>query len=163
MLLYVALLGQAAPNLNGAYALSRTPGQDPSKFPKSYAAYPGGADFFDVYSPPIRSQYSEVYWAPLAPVPLPADVVARFSGKGMAIVGFETDQVRKTPQGDVQVPINVAYNHHHDAYFTGRIVQARLARGGAGRQKNRDNEKGGTHWKPQEVDLRQGIVIVNLT
>ena len=32
------------------------------------------------------------------------------------------DQVRKGvgPNGeDVSVPINMAYNHHHDAYFTG--------------------------------------------
>ena len=30
----------------------------------------------------------------------------------MAIVGFEVDQVRRTPEGDVPVPINMAYNHH---------------------------------------------------
>jgi hypothetical protein len=37
---------------------------------------------------------------------------------GMAIVGFEADQVRKTPEGDVSVPINVAYNHHCKAHTT---------------------------------------------
>ena len=47
----------------------------------------------------------------------------------MAIVGYEVDQVRKKGdkdvdgsilQEDVSVPINVAYNHHHDAFFTGK-------------------------------------------
>jgi hypothetical protein len=40
----------------------------------------------------------------------------------MAIVGYEVDQVIKgaTAAEDVSVPINVAYNHHHDAFFTGK-------------------------------------------
>ena len=53
-------------------------------------------------------------------VPLPDDLIKRFDGKGMAVVGYETDSVRRTPSGDVSVPINMAYNHHHDAYFTGK-------------------------------------------
>jgi len=36
-------------------------------------------------------------------------------GKGMAIVGWEIDQVRRTPQGDVSVPISASYNHHYNA------------------------------------------------
>ena len=52
--------------------------------------------------------------------PLPPAIVERFAGKAMAIVGYETDSVRKTPQGDVSVPINMAYNHHHDVYLTGK-------------------------------------------
>jgi hypothetical protein len=44
----------------------------------------------------------------------------RFDDKVMAIVGFEADQVRKTPQGDVGVPINMAYNHHYGATLTGK-------------------------------------------
>ena len=47
----------------------------------------------------------------------------------MAIVGYEVDQVRKKGdkdvdgsilKEDVSVPINMAYNHHHDAFFTGK-------------------------------------------
>ena len=30
------------------------------------------------------------------------------------------DQVRQTADGDVSVPINMAYNHHHDAYVVGK-------------------------------------------
>ena len=47
----------------------------------------------------------------------------------MAIVGYEVDQVRKKGdkdiinggvlQEDVSVPINMAYNHHHDATVLG--------------------------------------------
>lgn len=41
-------------NMNGAYALTNTPKQVPGKFPINYADYPGGAEYFDVYSPPVR-------------------------------------------------------------------------------------------------------------
>ena len=33
--------------------------------------------------------------------------------------GFEVDQVRKTPEGDVSLPINLAYNHHYGATLVG--------------------------------------------
>ena len=38
-------------------------------------------------------------------------LVKRFDGKGMAVVGYETDSVRRTAAGVVSVPINMAYNH----------------------------------------------------
>ena len=34
-----------------------------------------GQEHFDVYTPPIRTRYSEVYWTSMAPVPLPPAVV----------------------------------------------------------------------------------------
>ena len=40
---------------------------------------------------------------------LPKEVVERFEGKVMAIVGLEMDQVRRTLAGDVSVPITFAY------------------------------------------------------
>ena len=43
-------------------------------------------------------------------------------GKQMAVVGFESDQVRKDACGkgcDVSVPINLAYNHHYGAQLLG--------------------------------------------
>ena len=118
-----------APNMNGAYSISPTPKANPALFPKSYKDYPHGVEYFEVYSQPITTLYSQVpyppthtmklvrlvqrtrtpvqvWWAPLAPSPLPDDIVQRYSGKGMAIVGFEVDQVRKTPAGDVSVPIS---------------------------------------------------------
>ena len=42
------------------------------------------------------------------------------SSQVMAIVGIEMDQVRRTPQGDVSVPISMAYNHHHDTAVVGK-------------------------------------------
>eukprot|EP01043_Picozoa_sp_COSAG02_P075684 COSAG02_NODE_15725_length_1146_cov_1.071633_2_plen_99_part_00 len=60
---------------------------------------------------PVTSTYGEVFWTSLPEVQLPQEIVERFKGKGMAVVGFEVDQVRKTPEGDVSLPINLAYNH----------------------------------------------------
>merc|ERR1719440_2674853 len=81
------------PNMNGLYSLSPSGGADPEKtknlFPKNFKDYPGGVEYFDIYSPPIRSLYSQVFWKSLPPVSLPADVVAKFDGKAMAVVGFE--------------------------------------------------------------------------
>ena len=64
---------------------------------------------------PITSTYGEVFWTSLPEVQLPQEIVQRFKGKGMAVVGFEVDQVRKTPEGDVSLPINLAYNHVSEA------------------------------------------------
>eukprot|EP00040_Diaphanoeca_grandis_P037212 m.241412 g.241412 ORF g.241412 m.241412 type:complete len:883 (+) comp33774_c0_seq2:100-2748(+) len=110
-----------ADNMNGEYILSLTPnGQGAKeKFPTNYKDYPYGVEYFDVYSPPITSLYSQVFWTGLPAVDLPADIVQRYAGRGMAVVGFEIDQVRQTPEGDVSVPINVAYNHHFEAALSG--------------------------------------------
>jgi hypothetical protein len=75
-----------------------------------------------------RSTYGEVFWTGLPVVSLPDDIVQRFKGKGMAVVGFEVDQVRKKGdkdfdgsilQEDVSLPINLAYNHHYGATLLG--------------------------------------------
>ena len=76
-------------NMNGDYVFSTTPGGTPGLFPKRYRDYPGGVESFDLYSPPMTTLYSQVWWSPLAPVSLPEDVVKRYAGKGMAIVGWE--------------------------------------------------------------------------
>lgn len=77
----------------------------------------------EVYSPPITSLYSQVFWTGLDAVPLPSDIVNRYDGRGMAVVGFEVDQVFKHPDGDVSVPINVAYNHHFESNMVGKKSQ----------------------------------------
>merc|ERR1719348_2302897 len=59
------------------------------------------------------------------PVPLDKDLVARFNGKAMAVVGYETDQVMRTETGDVSVPIIWAYNHHYCAYLSGAMSEMR--------------------------------------
>ena len=70
-------------------------------------------EYFEAYAGPITSTYAEVFWTGLPAIPVPAQLQQRFKGKGMAIVGFESDQVRLTAAGDVSVPINMAYNHHY--------------------------------------------------
>ena len=60
-----------------------------------------------------------MFWKGLPPVDLPADIVARYNGKGMAVVGFELDQVRRTADGDVSVPITCSYNHHFESNMVG--------------------------------------------
>merc|ERR1712055_1287021 len=64
------------------------------------------------------------------PVPIDKDLVARFQGKTMAIVGYETDQVIVTEgQPDVSVPITHAYNHHFEAYLSGSLSEMRKVEG----------------------------------
>ena len=72
-----------------------------------------------MYHGQITTQYSQIWWASTSN-PLPEDIVRRFEGKAIAIVGLEMDQVRRTPQGDVPVPINVVYHHHHDTAVVGK-------------------------------------------
>jgi len=111
-------------NMNGEYHLSKTPGAPADKsFPTDYKDYPGGVEYFDVYHGPITSLYSQVYWTSTSN-DLPPEIVQRFDGKVMAIVGMEMDQVRKTPDGEKSVPITWTYNHHHDTAVVGK--KARL-------------------------------------
>jgi hypothetical protein len=108
--------------MNGEYLLSSTPKAPTSKWSTSFKDYPGGAESFTLYAGPITSTYSEVFWKVLPEVKLPDELVKRFKGKGMAVVGFEVDQVRKGAGAngeDVSVPINVAYNHHYAATLLG--------------------------------------------
>ena len=61
---------------------------------------------------------STVWWSPLAPARCPP-VIKACNGTGMAIVGWEIDQVRQTPGGDVSVPISASYNHHYVSRILG--------------------------------------------
>lgn len=70
----------------------------------------------------MTTRYSQVWWAPLAPAPFPDEIVQKYAGKGMAIIGWEIDQVRKGagPDGeDVSVPISASYNHHYGVTMIG--------------------------------------------
>ena len=73
---------------------------------------------------------------------LPPDVVAQFKGKTMAITGYESDQVRRTPTGDVPLPITAAYNHHYGAILTS--ASARRVRVG----EQDDGQHGATMGHP---------------
>lgn len=50
-------------------------------------AYPGEQvpEYFDVWSPPVSTLYSQVFWAMLPPVPLPENVVKKFDNETMVI------------------------------------------------------------------------------
>ena len=111
-------LGLGFENMNGEYVTTPTPGASEGEYNTKWSEYPGGVEFFDVYLGPIETVYSQVWWKQFDPVPLPEDIVKRFAGKGIAIVGYETDSVRKKGdkdvdgsilQQDVSVPINIAY------------------------------------------------------
>lgn len=122
VLLGLAGMGMAFENMNGEYLITRTPNAPAGNFSTKWSEYSnevGGVDYFEVYMGPITHLYGQVWWKELPEVALPDELVQKFDGKAMAIVGYEVDQVRKTAEGDVSVPINVAYNHHHDAYIIG--------------------------------------------
>ena len=113
------------PNMNGDYLLAATPGSNVSRFPTRFSDYPGlETKSFDVYSPLVSQLYSQVFWKGLDPVPLPADIVSHFAGKTMAVVGFEVDQVMRTAEGDISVPINVAYNHHFESKVAAALARS---------------------------------------
>ena len=109
----------AGENMNGEYLLAPTPKGSATQWSTNFKDYPGGVESFEFYTGSISSTYGEVFWTGLPEVPLPEDIVQRFEGKGMAVVGFEVDQVRRTPEGDVSLPINLAYNHHYGATLLG--------------------------------------------
>lgn len=106
-------------NMNGEYIYSTTPGGTPGMMPKQYRDYPGGAESYDVYSGPVSTLYSQVWWTALAPTAFPDGMVRKYNGSKVAIVGWEIDQVRRTPKGDVSVPISASYNHHFVATMIG--------------------------------------------
>ncbi|CAE7469985.1 unnamed protein product [Symbiodinium pilosum] len=139
--------------LSGDYVLSQTPGgkETQKRFPTHFQDYPGKPSFFDVYSPTIRSLYSQVFWKALPPVDLPKEIVQQFDGKGMAVVGFEMDQVRRTKDGDVSVPITVAYNHHFESTMVGKraaFENALMQGPGDPRIPQKHGHGASSAWKP---------------
>jgi len=113
-----------AENMNGKYTIANAG----SPWPTDFRDYPGGVESFDYYHGPITSTYGQVWWGAHAGGDLPKEIVERFAGKVMAIVGVEMDQVRRKGDKDVDgsvlhqdvsVPINVAYNHHHSSVIVG--------------------------------------------
>lgn len=151
-------------NMNGGYLYSQTPGGHDTQrlFPAQFRDYPGGVMSFDVYTPPIKTFYSQVFWTGLDPVGLPDDIVKYFDGKDMAVVGFELDQVRRTEEGDVSVPINVAYNHHFESTMAGsnaifeKVPKAADDETSAQRWVVRDLKPGGATPNSQDFGAANG-------
>ena len=75
--------------------------------------------YFEVYSPWIESRYSEVVWRSLDAVPLPADVVAKYDGRNMAVTGFEVNVERGEGADARDVPVYESYNHHYVSFIHG--------------------------------------------
>ena len=84
-------------NMNGAYEFSVTPGAPQGKgFPTDFKDYPGGVEFFDVYHGPITSTYGKVWWTSTSNK-IPEDIVKRFDGKVMAVIGMESIRCARAP------------------------------------------------------------------
>jgi hypothetical protein len=117
---------QARQNMNEGgvpYSIANAPYYDTEELAKSY-------EYFDVYSLPIKTLYSQVHWTSHGNLPLPDDVIKRYEdGKVMALMGYEVDQVRTDPKTgeEVSLPITWAYNHHYIAFMlntrTRRVVE----------------------------------------
>jgi len=104
-LLSVCTLGE----MNGPYTLSNYSGGQHFVYGTGHRG-----SFIDVYSWNISTRYSEVYWTMQPAVPLPADFVARYAGRVVALTGMEYDAVRTAADGtETSVPITHQYNHHH--------------------------------------------------
>ena len=51
---------------------------------KQFKDYPGGARYFDVYTPVFSSLYSQVFWTALKPVDIPQEVIDRYANGGVS-------------------------------------------------------------------------------
>ena len=77
----------------GEYAIS-----NPNRLVKARFTGEFSDEYFEVYSPPIKSQYAQVFWTLMEPVPLDPALVKRFANKTVAITGYEVDQVSASAQ-----------------------------------------------------------------
>lgn len=110
-------------------------------------------EWFEVYTAPVKSRYSQVVWKNLGDVSLPEEIRERFRGKIMAITGWEADVVRKTSSGDVPVPCYQSYNHHLTASIRSSYARMSVGAGhdhGHGRVDVYEVDEGvGPDWIPQ--------------
>lgn len=108
-------------NMNGdIYDISNRNMTSKKKFSTQFNKINPNVEYFDVYSYPITSRYGDVYWTMMDPVRLPENIISRFDGKVLPILGYEQDQV--FDNGD-SVPITWAYNHHYSAYLQGKNTE----------------------------------------
>lgn len=111
-------------NMNGdIYGISNPDQNSKIQFSTVYSDINSKYEYFDVYSPPISSRYGDVYWTMMNSVELPENITQRFNNNVMAIVGYEQDQIFRTPHGDVSVPITWSYNHHYEAFLQGKNAE----------------------------------------
>ena len=107
-------------NMNGDYVISN-PDESQGIEWSDDMSLDGKSEYFDVFSGPITSEYSQVWWTSMPDYPIPAEIVSRFKGKTIAITGYEADQVIVNADGSTgpSIPINHAYNHHYVSWLQG--------------------------------------------
>lgn len=143
LLLFVLLLSNtAADNMNkGDYKLANS-----DEHRTSYH----NDEYFEIYSPPIKTKYSQVFWRMQEAVPIPIKVQERFANKIMAVTGYEVDQVRLTEKGDLSVPITWAYNHHYGAFLS-NSKKAKLVQRPAGPDQMYMNHNAKEYWTAELI------------
>merc|ERR1719272_1460062 len=90
----VAPLQVGTSQMNGNYMISNYSSGEHFEYSTGHRG-----EYIDVYGFNISTHYSEVYWTMQPPIPLPAEFVARFAGKVVALTGYEVDSIRMLPDG----------------------------------------------------------------
>ena len=69
---------KSSSNMNGEYMLTdpKTGNHIKRDF-TTFSNYPGGTEYFDVYSPLITSYYGQVFWTRMEEVKLPQNIIDR--------------------------------------------------------------------------------------
>ena len=106
-------------NPSVAYRVSNAPAEE------QFFMGGAGIEHYDVYTNPIRTRYSEVYWINMPPVDLPKAMVEKYDGKAMVLVGHEVDVVRRdnATGTETSVPCYESYNHHFTASLRSKHVE----------------------------------------
>lgn len=99
-LLWAVLIGFVSSNMNGPYKIANS-----HSFSTDYEK--NSLEYFDVYSDIISTEYAEVHWRMHDAISLEDNLIERFRGKVMAIVGYEVDQIREG-SGE-RVPISMFF------------------------------------------------------
>jgi hypothetical protein len=115
--------------------------------------YPFYGEYFEVDSPTLKMQYSEVYWQTLPAVPLPANVVKRYQNETMAIIGFEVNVLRRNnvTGNEESVPAYHSYNHHYSPNILSSALKLKLDE--KGQPMGHDHG----HWKVLEFEQIEDV------
>ena len=85
----LAMTQATVENMNGEYTISNPNPTKGGHYNTQHSTRT--KTYFDVYTPPIRTRYGEVFWTMMDPVPLPQEILDKFQDSSMAIVGYEAD------------------------------------------------------------------------
>ena len=104
-------------NRGGTYTIANPLSGIPASKP---AVHRG--EYFELLGPAKEGHYGDVNWHPET-MPLPADIVARFDGKPMAVTGMESDIVTVNADGThTSIPCTEHYNHHFSGSMSGKAA-----------------------------------------